>query len=486
MKNIVHLLVVTLLFVACEDALEEAPVDQIAREAFYTSADDAQAAIFAVYDPLRNTDYYGARLLGHLEVLAEYANGRGSYRPVSEYQGLDAVNTGRTENMWQQMYSSINRANAVIGNVPSIVMDETEKNAIVAEAHFLRALNYYNLVRGWGGVPLRTEETIDLSNQAAPRATVDQVYELIVDDLEIAERGLPAEQDEIGRATQWAAKTLLAEVYLTREQWDLSRDKAQEVISSNQFTLVAVQEPDDFSNLFGPEIISSSEEIFSLKYTRVDGQGFWFLSFIHLVQAGYSAAGFRVVLGIPDLPFYTEWDDNDLRKEHTIYTSYVDAQGDSIPLPDNEPMLFRKFRDPEGVSPVGHGNDFPVLRYADALLIYAEAASQASGGPTAEAYGAINQIRRRAYGLDASTSAPSVDLSGLDAATFRDAVLQERAREFVAEGRRWWDLKRTGRARAVIEATGKEFNDIMLLWPIPLAEIDNNPAISSEDQNPGY
>ncbi len=88
--------------------------------------------------------------------------------------------------------------------------------------------------------------------------------------------------------------------------------------------------------------------------------------------------------------------------------------------------------------------------------------------------------------MDASTSAPSVDLSGLDAATFRDAVLQERAREFVAEGRRWWDLKRTGRARAVIEATGKEFNDIMLLWPIPLAEIDNNPAISSEDQNPGY
>ena len=486
MRKLLYLLLIAGLLISCDSTLEEVPEDRISLENFYNTREDALAAVFAVYAPLRADNYYGARFLGQLEALADYADGRGSYRPVSEYQGLDPTNIGRSENMWQQMYTSINRANAVMANVPAIEMDEGEKAAIIAEAHFLRALNYYHLVRGWGGVPIKTEESTDLSDIATPRSSENEVYGLIINDLQIAERDLPSAHDEVGRATRWAAKTLLADVYLTREQWDLARDKAQEVIASGEFSLVTIQEPDDFEEIFGSEVINSTEEIFSLKYTRVDGQGFWYLSFLHRVQAGYSAAGFRVLLGLPQLPFFTEWDDNDLRKEYNIYTSYLDDNGDIVELPDNEPMLFRKFRDAAGVSPNGHGNDFPILRYADALLIHAEAASQAGNGPTAEAYESVNQIRRRAYGLNPDTPDPTVDLSGLNAQSFREAVILERAHEFIAEGKRWWDLKRTGTAKEVIEATGKSFSDVHLLWPVPLTEIDNNPALSANDQNPGY
>ena len=486
MKKLIYLLIPAVLFISCDNALEEVPEDRIAAETFYNTPEDALAAVFAVYAPLRSGGYYGARFPAQLEVLADYADGRGSYRPVSEYQGLDPTNIGRSEIMWQQMYNSINRANAVIGNVPAIEMDEGEKSAIIAEAHFLRAFNYYNLVRGWGGVPIRTEEATDLSSIEAPRAAENEVYELIINDLQIAESSLPPSQGEVGRATQWAAKTLLADVYLTREQWALARDKAQEVIASGAFSLVEIQASDDFEEIFGPNVINSSEEILSLKYTRVDGQGFWFPSFLHRVQAGYSAAGFRAVLGLPELPFFTGWDDNDLRKAYNVYTFYLNANGDTVQLPGNEPMLFRKYRDPDGVSPTGHGNDFPILRYAEALLIFAEAASQANNGPTQDAYDAVNQIRRRAYGMPPEAPAPSIDLSGLNAADFREAVILERAREFVAEGKRWWDLKRTGTTKAVIEATGKSFSDVHLLWPIPLNEIDNNPAINADDQNMGY
>ncbi|SEN27799.1 SusD family protein [bacterium A37T11] len=152
-----------------------------------------------------------------------------------------------------------------------------------------------------------------------------------------------------------------------------------------------------------------------------------------------------------------------------------------------QPIRFGKFKD-AGFAP-SHGNDYPVLRYPDALLIYAEAASQANNGPTALAFDRLNQVRRRAYGLDPDQSS-LIDLTTANAssaADFRQLVLRERAYEFMIEGKRWFDLIRTGTVKQVVlEAKGIAIPDYFLLFPIPAQEIDNNPELTSEDQNPGY
>ncbi|WP_158594727.1 RagB/SusD family nutrient uptake outer membrane protein [Ulvibacterium marinum] len=486
MKTVIPILSLFLVLSSCDNALEEVPEDLLSVQNFYTNEADALAAVYAMYEPMRANNYYGARYPGHFEVLADYANGRGSYAPVSEYQGLNTVNIGRTDNMWALMYQAINRANTVIGRVPDIDMDSQLRDALVAEAHFIRAFNYFNLVRNWGGVPLRINEVTDVSTIGAPRASEQEIYDFIVSDLQIAENDLPAQPTESGRATSWAAKTLLAYVYLTLENWTNAASKAKEVIDGGAFSLVQVSQPDDFNTIFGPEIISSSEEILSLKYTRIDDQGLFFVSFMHNAAAGFSAAGFRVTLGDPNSSFIQNWDNQDLRKDFNTYTSYVDGDGNVVELPENEPLLFRKFSDGAAPTSDGHGNDYPLLRYPDVLLIFAEAASEANNGPTSEAYEAINQVRRRAYGLDPMAPDAGVDLAGLSAVAFKDAVLLERAHEFIMESKRWYDLKRTGRVQDVIEATGKSFSSIHLLAPIPEAEIQNNPEIGVEDQNPGY
>jgi starch-binding outer membrane protein, SusD/RagB family len=147
-------------------------------------------------------------------------------------------------------------------------------------------------------------------------------------------------------------------------------------------------------------------------------------------------------------------------------------------------MLFKKFR---GKNP-NLSNDTPILRYAEVLLIFAEAESMAKGGPTAEAYEAINMVRRRAFGKAIKIPFPEVDLpSGMSSVEFRDAVIMERAKELLVEGKRWYDLLRTNTAIEVCKAAGfSAIEEKHLKWVIPQSEIDNNDALTQNDQNPGW
>ncbi|MCB9264284.1 MAG: RagB/SusD family nutrient uptake outer membrane protein [Lewinellaceae bacterium] len=148
------------------------------------------------------------------------ADGRGSQAPITIYdQVLNQVNIGRIGDLWGRMYTAINRANAVLDNVPDIEMDGALKTRILAEARFLRANTYFELVRGWGPVPLRLTETKGVDEVGAPRASEDEVYAQIISDAQAAAQDLPDVSPEgPGRASRWAAKMLLAQVYLTREQ----------------------------------------------------------------------------------------------------------------------------------------------------------------------------------------------------------------------------------------------------------------------------
>ena len=177
-----------------------------------------------------------------------------------------------------------------------------------------------------------------------------------------------------------------------------------------------------------------------------------------------------------------------MRKQWGVFTTFIDKSSGEVDTLVFPTMCFAKFRDPSAPGARSSGNDFPMWRYADALLIYAEAASQAEGGPSALAIDALNQVKRRGYGYPSNT-ASEVDYSssGWTAESFRDAVLQERAYEFISEGKRWKDLKRSGKAKEkILENLGKVVADRYMLWPIPQWEIDANTKISQSDQNPGY
>lgn len=484
MKKIITFLLLIALVSSCKKTLEEVPKGFISKANFFKTETDAEGAIRGAYSSF-GTDYYGITYYLFLVLHSDYANGRGSQAPISIFDNiLDQNNIGRAATNWSTLYEAINRANSVLDNVPSISdMNEDTKSRILAEAHFLRAMAYFNLVRGWGPVPIKITESVDLSSVEGPREPESKVYDLIIEDALAAEKDLPESVgDQTGRASKYAAKMLLAQVYLTLEKWDDAAAKANDVIVSGHYSLVPVHKQEDFYNIFAT--ITNSEDIMSVHHSDTRQSTIpTYESRPNTPPYNYSSGGNYAWL--PNLNSFigNSWDNNDLRKSFNLYTKYIGTNGDSVSLPSTIPILFKKFI----TSPTGLSNySVPIYRYTEAFLIYAEASCMANGSPSELALERLNMIKRRAYGYDFSLPSAVDYSSGLNKDAFRDIVLKERGYEFILEGRRWWDLKRTGRVKSAMQAIGKNFIDARLLWPIPQDEINNNPAITQADQNPGY
>lgn len=484
MKKIFLYILLTFTLMSCEDMLEETPKDFVSRSNYYKNEADAIGALNGAYQTL-GTDFYRIESYVLVELQGDFITGRGSQASVSNVQQiLDQQNISRVNITWATLYEAVNRSNAVLNNVPLIEdISEETRQRILAEARFLRALAYFELVRGWGAVPLKTEESTDLSALEAKRVPVETIYNFIIEDLLAAEEKLPvAVGDESGRASIWAAKMLLAHVYLTTEKWESAAKKADEVINNGGYSLVTVEEADDFYKIFAST--SNTEDIMSVHHA--DNRQSWIQTYIHRGNTypyNYSSNGYYA--WIPNTTSFIgeAWDDDDLRKAFNLYSEYQDSEGAWVPLPETTPVLFKKFvTDSEGRSIY----NIPIYRYTEAFLFYAEASCRATGAPSALALERLNMIRRRAYGYDPAVASPVDYPSGMGQEEFIDAVLQERAYEFLLEKRRWWDLKRTGRVKEAFTSVGKTFIDERYLWPIPEDEINNNPAISQEDQNPGY
>lgn len=484
MKRYIKFILFLTIFSSCQDVLTEVPKSFVSRSNYYTNEADAEGAIAGAYASV-DVDYYGINYYLFEELHADYLDGRGSQAPITMFDRvLDATNIGRASTNWSALYLGINRANAVLSNVPNIVnMSAATKTRILAEAHYLRASAYFNLVRNWGPVPIKISESTDLTMLSAPREPENKVYDLIISDAIAAEKDLPETVGtETGKASKWAAKMLLAQVYLTLEKWSLAAEKSNDVINSGRFSLLEVKVPDDFYKIFASE--TNSEDIMSVHHSPIRTSTI--PSYIHrgnVYPYNYSATGYYA--WIPNMNSFigSSWDSKDLRKAFNLYTTYKNDKGETVSLPSSSPILFKKF-----ISNTSGLNVYsvPVYRYTEAFLMYAEAACMAENGPSALALERLNMIKRRAYGFT-SNVASSVDYpSGLSKVAFRDAVLKERGYEFLLERRRWWDLKRTGRVKAAFTAIGKNFIDERYLWPIPVNEINNNPALSHADQNPGY
>jgi starch-binding outer membrane protein, SusD/RagB family len=481
MKKIIITLIIGLAFFSCKNALEEEP-KSIAAETFYNTASEMETAIAAIYSPLRDGGAFGMNYISLIECFTDYQYGRGSWANNSLFQGLNTTNIGRSDGVWADTYTAIRNANIVIKNAPNgSQLTDDEKAQYLAEAKYLRAFSYFILVKNWAGVPIRTEDNMSDINVA--RSTSDEVYALIISDLEDAETNLPDAASVAGRATRWAAKTLLADVYFYKSDYSDAATKAAEVIASGKYSLVTVSTVDDYDKIFGVDIVSTTEEIFYMKYSHDNGQSYTMM--LHKSGDGYCGGGgwYGIYTDSVSNKIIANWDQKDLRRK--LWYNWNIGLGSTS-------LLTLKFVDPDAPSSGGNANDIPVYRYGDVLLMSAEADARSTGTVSSDDMEKLNMVHRRAYGYNplavSTIDFKLSDYSNLD--DFVNLVIQERCYETVGEGKRWFDLKRLGstKLKEIIKTNlAIDVADKHLLWPIPTAETNYNSAIDPDtDQNPGY
>ena len=476
MKKIIYVLLIMFGLISCEDLLTEQP-KRIAAETFYNTPEELDAAVIAIYNQLQ----YGLRknIQSIPESQIDYGFARGSYLVVNKFQGLDATNTNRLSDIWARIYRAIRDANLVIQKAAEAEFaSQGEIDEFVAEAKFLRAFSYALLVRYWGAVPVRTED--NMLEMSVPRTTVADVYKFIVEDLKAAEAKLPDSPRQWGRPMKTSAQTVLAEVYMFMGDYQSARTKALEVINSGKHELVPVSKADDYYDIFGVGVNGTKEEIFYLKYNQEFGNDFATMG--HYNKSPYM--NFRGHNGLytdsVKNKFIKDRDYKDLRKKLNFY-HYGNVNGSSTTL------FYKKFKDETATTNYA-ATDFTFYRYADLLLYYAKADCRVNNGPTDDGVEKLNMIRRRAYGYDVSTPS-AVDFKKVDynKESFLDLILLERGYETLFEGKRYADLKRMGKyAQTILDAYGITIDNKILLYPIPLDEMNFNEAINESDQNPGY
>jgi len=420
-----------------------------------------------------------------LELMSEYADGGPSQVAWSNYNNL-LTNQNALGSSWSTLYEAIGRANFLIANLDAnTTLSDAVKKKAYGEAYFVRGYSYYFAVRVWGKVPLRLTPIMNASDVALALSPVSAVYDQVIADLKLAEADLPNTTSAPGRATAGAAKTALADVYLTLGQYQNARDKAKEVMD-NKATYGYDLEP-SLATVYSPTLATNKEDVFSLKFSQIVDRGAFMASYwadSKAKAAGYSVSGNKFGGIVSAAPLIKGWDDNDLRKKFSLYNSYY-INGVLTPAEvekDIYDLRLGKYKDPDAPIDTGNGNDFYLYRYADVLLIFAEAENKINGA-TAAAYDAINQVRRRAYGLPTGTPSATSDLpAGLSQSAFDDMVFRERGYEFIGEAKRWFDMVRTNRVAQMITGVSAVIKDPKrkpvpnkLLFALPDVEVQNNP-----------
>jgi len=477
MKRIALILFAITALFSC-NKLTEDPKSIIAQGQFYKTPNDAISAVTAVYSSL-NTDpggdfpMYGRQLYFVTDAATDdETEGNAASNPDVRAMGSITyiANNNRILGNWTQHYRGIDWANVAIDNISAMQIDTTLRNRLVRESKFIRALLYFNLVRLFGDVPLVLHQATTVAETNVPRTPITQVYAQIIKDLQEAER-LPASYsgNDVGRATSGAAKTLLAKVYLTQKDWANASAKLIEVINGSYgYGLFS-----NYADVFNKSTKNGKEHIFSVQFLSNSGAN---NSRDRIMTDVFSGFGSKIPPDLPaDSSLYKSFANTDTRKGVTYFTTLTNP---TTGLPYKFKYIgLRKFVDTtQLLTPVESGINFPVLRYADVLLIYSEAINEQSG-PTADAYNAINQVRERAKLPDLTPNLSQSD--------FRDSVYRERRWEFVQEGQRWFDLVRTSRLVDAVKkvAAKSAVSDKDNLFPIPQAEINVNPKIT---QNPGW
>ena len=449
------------LALACDNTLTVEPVNEVAADAAIIDAATARAAMAGAYDALQddaNWTYYSGDFNVFSDLSSEDVRHSGTFDTYrsADRNTLSSAN-GTVLDIWEQLYATINRVNVIIEKLPGVPgLDEAERDDLLGQAYFIRALSYHNLVKLWGGVPLRLTTPASLSEAASiARATEDETYAQILEDLDQA-IALIQTDDDPGVGTIGAAWALRSRVLLFMEDWAGVVEAADEVEG------LGYELATEFEDLFSVEG-GTNEDIFKLTYEPAEPHG---LGWYYRAKGGFGgryelaptcvlANAFDASVNCANTNFMAGWSPGDARADFSIKVTgslepfankYITGDGD---------------------------DDLHVIRFAEVILNRAEAYARL--GQLQAAVDDLNKTRVRA-GL------PALTLAGIGGTmqSVIDAIWQERRLELAFEGFRWPDLVRTDRAIAAVGLAGKEHQ---VLYPIPQEERDVAPNIT---QNPGY
>jgi tetratricopeptide (TPR) repeat protein len=435
------LLSVILLSSSCKKFLEETPNNALPTETSITDASTARAAIIGAYDRLQT--YYAANYptLGTITTDNVVFNGT-----LSEYLQLDQ-NAIPTDNVitvaaYQGIYRTINSANSVIAYVPAVndpTLTTAEKDKILGEAYFIRALSYFDLARGWGGVQIQLEPTIDLGSlKGIKRSTLEQTYDQVLADLQKAEQLLPEDATTRNRAQKSTVFALRARLHLYRKQWADAESYASLVISNPKFALVKPY------NAFFTAPFQTSESVLELAFSANDRNTFWNLWYP-------SSSGGQFTLK-PSDALVSKLNNPTIGGSRK---SLIAGSGTTV-----YGVLYN--------TSATSTDPAYLIRIAELYLIRAEARAQLN--KVTEAIADLNVIRLRA---DAGPTTAATQAEVIQ------AIEDENAIEFAFEAHRWFDLTRTERAGAVLGVNNKNY----WLFPLPFSDVQSDPDLI---QNPGY
>lgn len=438
---------------SCESFLDLKPIDFPTEETFYTDVKGLEGGIIGVYDELQSDDQYGAKFLTLMEVRGDNVKndnsgaGGGITYQIEVFTETPANAT--FANSWLSLYTTIYRCNLILQNMENVQMTDDQRAKIAGQASFVRALCYFNLVRLWGKVPVVTRSQTVEEARNNKRAEISDVYAQIISDLKVA-KALPTAwlDAERGRATSYAAQSLLAKVYLYMANYPAVITELTPVVTAIKAKTPLSLVP--MAQTFPNDLKTSKDIIFAVQYLK-GGVG----ESAHQNNRYRNNDNSNVISLEP-----SEFESNaDNRKALVALTGSGQRPGKFDALATNNET----------------SADFPVLRCADVMLMYAEALNETTVTPTQDALDALNAVRLNA-GLTAKTA---TELSSKD--SFRKAVYQERRLELALECDRWFDIVRTRQFSSIFPGV----DAYRQLYPVPQAEIENvNDATGW--QNDGY
>ncbi|MEG0462535.1 RagB/SusD family nutrient uptake outer membrane protein [Bacteroides sp.] len=453
MKRIILSAFLVAILSGCNSFLDLKPIDFPTEETFYTDVKGLEGGIIGAYDELQSSDQYGAKFMTLMETRGDNVkNDNSGASGGITYQIEVFTETPANSNLsgsWLSLYTTIYRCNLILQNMDNVQMNDDQRTKIAGQASFIRALCYFNLVRLWGNVPVITHTQTVEEARNNKRAPVSEAYAQIVKDLTVA-KALPATwpEQERGRATSYAAQTLLAKVYLYQ-------GKTADVITELTPVVAAVKSGKALSLVpmpltFPNDLKTSKDIIFAVQYLK-GGVG----------ESAHQNNRYR-----------NNDNGNIISLEPGEFESNADNRK-ALVAPTGSGQRPGKFNAPATNNETSA--DFPVLRCAEVMLMYAEALNETTLTPTQGAFDALNAVRKNA-GLSVKSMA---ELPTKEA--FRKAVYKERRLELALECDRWFDLVRTRQFATVFPGV----DAYRQLYPIPQAEIENvNDATGW--QNEGY
>lgn len=491
-------IVLTILLGSCSDFLDVSPSDRLTQGDFWKTRQHAEAALIGTYNALLNSNIYGGVASIAMEAATPNAytynnTGGGGFLA----QGIhDAANNGIINAKWGASYTGIGRANTLLSNIGGITMDEPTKKRYAAEAKFLRALFYHDLWVFYGGVPLILE-TPNLEKQGTlPRNTADEVYAQIIKDCDEAVVDLPQLGTTKGNVSKGAALALKARTMLYKGDYQGAATAAKQIIDGKSYTLFA-----DYRELFQLDKEGNSEVIFDIQFKNPEfthGLDIVFTDYNSIAPLPDLLQDYYMTDGLPAAksPLFNAqkpYENRDPRMNQTNILPGTTFRGQTVlantfGFTGIGQKKYTVYKDNEAKASIADGQselNYIVFRYADVLLMFAEAQNEAAG-PSQAVYDALNLIRKRANMPNFPT--------GLTKEQMRTEIRHERRIELAGEGLYYHDIRRWKTIETVMNTdvfnfagsklgTRKFNKDRDYLWPIPTVVLQNNAALN---QNPGY